>query len=417
MKAMITKMRGWSLFTKIMIGFALGIIAGLVMGKQATMFTVLGDILVNLLQVVVAPLVFSLMVVAIADIDDMKQFGKIAMKTVGTYAVYTLIAVTLGLSFGLLFHVGQGANINVANVHVSKPASVTISDTILSFIPSNIVKSISEGNLVQVIFFAVIFGFSILAIGDKGKPMLDVCKSLAETMKHFVNVVLGFTPIGVFGLMASVIGKSGIAIIWPYLKAIAAVYAASGIQTIVLHGLIVCWLICKIPLGRYLKASREPMVFAFSTTSSVATIPLSLRAVKRLGVSDRIGNFIITIGSNMSMDGIAIYEGVAIVFASQIYGVHFTVIQLLRIMLIAAVTSLGLAGVPGSGLIAVSVVLQTAGLPLSTVGLLAGVDRLLNMGRIIPNVTADISTSVLVAKSEHELDLHPVDPDVDPVES
>jgi Na+/H+-dicarboxylate symporter len=149
------------------------------------------------------------------------------------------------------------------------------------------------------------------------------------------------------------------------------------------------------------------MAFAFSTTSSVATIPLALKAVKKLGVSDRIGNFIITIGSNMSMDGIAIYEGVAIVFAAQLFGVEFTLMEYFRIMLIATITSMGLAGVPGSGLIAISVVLQTAGLPLETVGLLAGVDRILNMGRIIPNVTADICTSVLVAKSEGELELDP----------
>ncbi|ATO56771.1 dicarboxylate/amino acid:cation symporter [Loigolactobacillus coryniformis subsp. coryniformis KCTC 3167 = DSM 20001] len=401
----MNKIRNMSLFTKIMIGFALGIIAGILLGKQATIFAVLGDILIRLLQVVVAPLVFSLMVVAIADIDDMQQFGKIALKTVGTYVVFTLIATGLGLGMGRLFNVGQGANIQTANAAIQKPVKLSISDTILNFIPSNIFKSLTSTNLVQVIFFAVIFGFALLAIGEKGKPMLTLCKSLADTMKKFVNIVLGFTPIGVFGLMASVIGKSGIAIIWPYLKTIGAVYTASGIQTIVIHSIIVCGLICRVPIKKFFKSSRETLAFAFSTTSSVATIPLALQSVKKLGVSDRIGNFIITIGSNMSMDGIAIYEGVAVVFAAQVYGVHFSTIELLRIMLMAAITSLGLAGVPGSGLIAVSVVLQTAGLPIEAVGLLAGVDRILNMGRIIPNVTADISTSVLVAKSEGELNL------------
>lgn len=403
MSSMFKRIKNMTLFTKIMLGFALGIIAGLVLGETATIFAFLGDILIRLLQLVVAPLVFSLMVVAIADIDDMQQFGKIALKTVATYIVFTFIATALGLGAGLLFQVGKGADIGISDAVIQEPVSLSISETILSFIPNNIFTALTEGNLVQIIFFAVIFGFSLLAIGEKGKPMLDLCKSLADTMKKFVNIVLGFTPIGVFGLMANVIGTSGIAIIWPYLKVIAAVYTASGVQTIVLHGIIVCWFICKVSLKRYLNASKESMAFAFSTTSSVATIPLALQAVKKLGVSDRIGNFIITIGSNMSMDGIAIYEGVAVVFAAQIFGVEFTFAEYLRIMLTATIASMGLAGVPGSGLIAISVVLQTAGLPIETVGLLAGVDRILNMGRIIPNVTADISTAVLVAKSEKEL--------------
>lgn len=407
MAKITSKIKNLSLFVKIIIGFALGIILGVILGPKAAVFKVVGDILIRLLQVVVAPLVFTLMVVAIADIDDMQQFGKIALKTVACYVIFTLIAIFLGLGFGQLFQVGQGANIDISNMTVQDPVSLTVSDTILSFIPSNIVQAMADANLVQVIFFAVIFGFSILAIGEKGKPVLDICKSVADVMKKFVDVVLSFTPIGVFGLMANVIGTSGISIIWPFLKTIAAVYTASGVQTVILHGIIICWGLCKIPLRKYLQASKESMAFAFSTTSSVATIPLALKAVKRLGVSDRIGNFIITIGSNMSMDGIAIYEGVAIVFAAQVFGIEFTIAEYIRIMLVATVTSMGLAGVPGSGLIAVSVVLQTAGLPLETVGLLAGVDRILNMGRIIPNVTSDIATSVLVAKSEGELDPNP----------
>ncbi|WP_239992637.1 dicarboxylate/amino acid:cation symporter [Trichococcus alkaliphilus] len=403
----VSKIRSMTLFSKIMIGFALGITIGAIMGEKASIFAVLGSILIRLLQVVVVPLVFSLMVVAIADIDDMQQFGKIALKTVGTYVVFTFVATALGLGMGFLFQVGQGANIDTSTAVIQDPVVLSVSDTILSFIPSNIVQAMTEGNLIQVIFFAVIFGFSLLAIGEKGAPMLLLCKSLAETMKKFVNIVLAFTPIGVFGLMANVIGTSGLSIIWPYLKTIGAVYTAASIQTIVVHGIIVCGFICRVPLKRFLQSSKESMAFAFSTTSSVATIPLALKAVKKLGVSDRIGNFIITIGSNMSMDGIAIYEGVAIVFAAQLFGVEFTLMEYFRIMLIATITSMGLAGVPGSGLIAISVVLQTAGLPLETVGLLAGVDRILNMGRIIPNVTADICTSVLVAKSEGELELDP----------
>jgi Na+/H+-dicarboxylate symporter len=219
-------------------------------------------------------------------------------------------------------------------------------------------------------------------------------------MKSITNIVLEFTPFGVFGLMANVIGTNGIGILLPYVKCIAAVYAASFVQTVVVHAFVMNKLIAKRSVGSFLKSSKEAMTFAFATCSSVATIPLALKATKRLGVPDKISNFIITVGSNMSMDGIAIYQGVAVVFAAQIYGIDLTVAQYAMIMFSATIASLGVAGVPGSGLIVLSIVVKTVGLPMETVALLAGVDRILNMGRIIPNLTVDIATSVLISKFE-----------------
>lgn len=389
-----------SLFKKIMVGFALGIIVGLIMGPKASMFNFLGTILIRLLEMVVAPLILSLLVGAVGEIGDMKTFGSLGLKTIIIYICCTIFAIALGLGAGLLFNVGSGVHINLANVKVGEIKSLAFTDTLVNMTPKNIFAALSEPNLLQIIVFALIFGFAAIKAGEDGKPMLRALKSLGEVMKNVTNIVLRFTPIGVFGLMANVIGTNGIKILLPYAKCIIAVYIASAFQTIVIHGFIMNKLLAKRSVGNFLKASKEAFTFAFATCSSVATIPLSLKAARKLGVPDRISNFIITVGSNMSMDGIAIYQGVAVVFASQIYNIHLTLAQYVLVMVSATIASLGVAGVPGSGLIVLSIVIKAVGLPMEAVALLAGVDRILNMGRIIPNLSVDIAASVLISKSE-----------------
>jgi proton glutamate symport protein len=393
-----------NLFGKIMIGFALGITVGLVMGPKASMFNFLGTILIRLLEMVVAPLILSLLICAVGEVGDMKTFGTLGIKTIAIYVVCTMFAIGLGLTSGLLFNVGGGVNINLAGVKAGAAKSFSLADTLINLTPKNIFAALSEPNLLQIIVFALIFGFALTKIGEKGKPMLRAFQSLGEAMKSVTNIVLKFTPLGVFGLMANVIGTNGIQILLPYAKCIIAVYVASFIQTVVIHGFVMNKLMAKRSVGGFLKSSKEAMTFAFATCSSVATIPLALKATKRLGVPDKISNFIITVGSNMSMDGIAIYQGVAVVFAAQIYNIELSIAQYLMIMFSATIASLGVAGVPGSGLIVLSIVVKTVGLPMETVALLAGVDRILNMGRIIPNLTVDIAACVLVSKLEGVLE-------------
>ena len=401
---MISFIKKIPLFHRIMICFALGIVVGAIMGPSASMFEFLGTIMINLLQVVVAPLIMCLMISTIGSVTDMRSFGGIAIKTIINYTVMMLIAIALGLGMALLLNVGEGANIDVSSLTVTETADVSFVDTIVNMVPANIFEALSTDQLIQVIVFSLIFAYCCTKIGEPGQKIIGLFTTLADIMKQFVNVVLGFTPIGVFGLMANVIGNNGLPIIIPYAKVLAAVYIACAIQTLVVHTGIIGFLICKIKPSRFLKSCKESMTFAFATCSSVATIPLALQATRRLGVPERIGNFIITIGSNMSMDGICIYQGVAVVFASQVFGIDLTIPQYIMIMLTSTLASLGVAGVPGSGLIVLTIVLRTVGLPLEAVGILAGVDRLLNMARIIPNVTADIATSCIVSKFEGGLE-------------
>ena len=395
------------LFHRIMIGFVLGIIVGLIMGPGASMFEFLGTIMIRLLQLVVAPLIMCLMISTIGSVTDMKSFGSIAVKTILTYAVLMIIAIAIGLGLALLLNVGEGANIDVGSLEAAENVEVSFVDTLVNMVPENIFAALSTDQLIQVIVFSLIFAYALTKLGERGQKVIGVFDILADGMKGVVNVVLEVTPFGVFGLMANVIGNNGISIMIPYAKVLLAVYLASLIQTVVVHAGIIGWLICRVSPKKFIVSSKESMTFAFATCSSVATIPLALKATRRLGVPERIGNFIITIGSNMSMDGIAIYQGVAVVFASQVFGIELSLAQYITIMFASTLASLGVAGVPGSGLIVLTIVLRTVGLPLEAVGILAGVDRLLNMGRIIPNVTADIATSCMVSKLEEGLDPNP----------
>ena len=395
------------LFHRIMIGFVLGIIVGLIIGPGASMFEFLGTIMIRLLQLVVAPLIMCLMISTIGSVTDMKSFGSIAVKTILTYAVLMIIAIAIGLGLALLLNVGEGANIDVGSLEAAENVEVSFVDTLVNMVPENIFAALSTDQLIQVIVFSLIFAYALTKLGERGQKVIGVFDILADGMKGVVNVVLEVTPFGVFGLMANVIGNNGISIMIPYAKVLLAVYLASLIQTVVVHAGIIGWLICRVSPKKFIVSSKESMTFAFATCSSVATIPLALKATRRLGVPERIGNFIITIGSNMSMDGIAIYQGVAVVFASQVFGIELSLAQYITIMFASTLASLGVAGVPGSGLIVLPIVLRTVGLPLEAVGILAGVDRLLNMGRIIPNVTADIATSCMVSKLEEGLDPNP----------
>lgn len=399
-------LRAWkklSLFIRVMIGFAIGIIIGLVFGPEAAAVNFLGTILVRLLNMVVAPLVLCLLVCAAADVGDYKTLGKIGIKTVIIFILSTAIAVVIGLSFAYLFNVGTGVTLNVESTATSDDIVIPSAlDTLINIIPSNPFASLSEANLLQIIFFALIFGFALTKLGNKGEVVLGFFRGCGDVIKEITNIVLEFTPIGVMGLMANVVGKNGIGILLPYGKTIVAMYLACFLFTFVAQGLIMVGLFGRTSPIRFFKEMKEAALFIFATCSSVATIPLTLAGTKRVGVSDKVANFVVPFGSVMNMNGTAIYEAIAVVFTSQIYGIDLSMTQLVLIMLSATLASIGTAGVPGSGLVMLTIVLTSVNLPLEAVGLLAGIDRILNMARVVPNIIGDAATAVIVAKTSGE---------------
>ncbi len=393
------------LFTWILIGFIAGIVLGIVAPEAGKELKFLGTILTNLLNMVVVPLVMSLLITAAADVGDMKKLGKRAGRTFLIFMVTTAVAILIGLVVANVLAVGKGITISTEGLTADESKKMNILDTLLGIIPTNIFSSMSSANLLQCIFFALLFGFALTLIPeDKGRGTVQkFFAGVAEVMKKITNIVLWFSPIGVFGLMAWVVGTYGLAILGPYAKAIAAVYLGCIIHALFTQAGLMIGGICHRNPIRFVKEYLQTILFAVATCSSVATIPLNLKTAKRLGAADDVADFVIPFGAVINMDGTAIYEAVAAIFAAQVFGIDLSIGQQIMIMLSAVLASIGTAGVPGSGLIMLTVVLNAAGLPLEAVGLLAGVDRFLNMGRMIPNIFGDGATSLVVSKFEGKL--------------
>lgn len=399
---LIKKWNSLGLFTRIMIGFVLGIGAGVILGEKAGCLAFLGTILTRLLTMVVAPLVLGLLICSAADVKDFRTLGKIGGKTLGIFLGGTAIAVAIGLVLCNVMQIGAGFVMETTQAYDATEVP-SIVDTLMNIIPTNPFNSLSTQNLLQIIFFALLLGFSLIKLGDKGTPVLDFFRAWTEAWKEITNIVLEFTPYGVFGLMADIVGRYGMDILVPYMKTIGACYLTCALFTIFVQGGLMVGLYGKISPIRFFSVMKEAILFVFATCLSVATIPLNLKCTKKLGVSDKIADFVIPFGAVMNMNGTAIYEAVAVIFASQVFGIHLTVTQQIMVMLTAVLASVGTAGIPGSGLVMLTIVLNAVNLPLETIGLLAGIDRILNMARVIPNIVGDAAAAVVVAKSEKEL--------------
>lgn len=395
------------LFTWILIGFILGIALGIISPEFGKKLKFLGAILTNLLNMVVVPLVMCLLITAAADIGSMKKLGKRAGRTFAIFMVTTAGAILLGLIVANLFAVGKGVTIDLGGLTAGEAKTMNILDTLIGIVPTNIFASMSAANLLQCIFFALLFGFALTLLPEskEKEAVQHFFKGCSEVMKTITNVVLWFSPIGVFGLMAWVVGSYGLAILGPYAKAILAVYVGCLLQVVIVQAGVMMGGVCHRNPFRCIKEYMQTILFAVATCSSVATIPLNLKNCKRLGAADDVADFVIPFGAVINMNGTAIYEAVAAIFAAQVFGIELTIMQQVMIMLSAVLASIGTAGVPGSGLIMLTVVLNAAGLPLEAVGLLAGVDRFLNMGRMVPNIFGDGATAMVISKLEGSL--HP----------
>lgn len=400
----IGKWNKLNLFTRIMIGFILGIGTGLALGGKASCVAFLGTILTRLLTMVVAPLVLGLLICAAADVKDFKTLGKIGGKTLLIFLGGTAVAVMIGLVLSNVLDIGGGFVMSSEIAYDAKEVPSVV-ETLMNIIPTNPFNSLSTQNLLQIIFFSLLLGFALIKLGDTGAPVLNFFRAWTEAWKEITNIVLEFTPFGVFGLMANIVGQYGVDVMLPYFKTILACYLTCFLFTVFIQAGVMAGLYGGISPMKFLSTMKEAMLFVFATCSSVATIPLNLKCTKNLGVSDRVADFVVPFGAVMNMNGTAIYEAVAVVFASQVFGIHLSVPQQVMVMVTAVLASIGTAGIPGSGLVMLTIVLNAVNLPLETIGLLAGIDRILNMARVIPNIVGDAAAAVVVAKSEGEF--HP----------
>ncbi|MCE3027118.1 dicarboxylate/amino acid:cation symporter [Salinicola sp. DM10] len=392
------------LWQKIIAGLLLGILAGALMGKDASLFKPLGDIFINGIKMLIVPLVFSTLVVGITGMRDPQKMGRVGARTIALYLITTAFAIAIGLVAATLFQPGVGADASMSAPQQAGEAPSLI-DILVGLVPNNPLQAMIEGNILQIIVFAIGLGISLMLIGDKGEPVVRVFESFAEAMYKLTAIVMAFAPIGVFGLIANVSGQYGLDVLLPLAKVIGVVYLACVLHVLVVYSGLIA-LLGRLNPSRYLRGIVDALVVAFSSASSSGTLPVSIRcAQKNLGVSEGVSSFVLPVGATINMDGTAIYQGVAALFVAQLVGVDLSMTDYGMIILTGTLASIGTAGVPGAGLIMLSIVLAQIGLPLEAIGVVAGVDRILDMARTSVNVAGDLMVTTLVGKSEKELDL------------
>ncbi|MBQ2297463.1 MAG: dicarboxylate/amino acid:cation symporter [Ruminiclostridium sp.] len=388
-----------SLTAWIAIGLVLGIVAGLAFQGNPHIATdyikPFGTIYLNLIKMVVVPVVLLSIMQGIVSLQDVRKVGSIGIKTVAFYLCTTAIAVTLGLVFANLLNVGGGYVIATEGLSYEASEAPSLMDTIVNIFPSNFFAPMVNANMLQVIVIALFFGFGIILAGERGELAKKTVDSFAEVSFFVMGSILKLSPIGVFALITPVVATNGPDVLLPLLKVILVAYAAYIVHMIFTYSLSVKAFAGLSPF-RFFQHMSEPMLFAFSSASSVGTLPFNMEATRHLGARKEISSFVLPLGATINMDGTAIYQGVCAIFIAEIFGIDLTIAQQITIILTATLASIGTAGVPGAGMIMLAMVLESVGLPLEGIALVAGIDRILDMGRTTVNITGDAACTMCV---------------------
>ena len=404
-----------SLTGRVILGMVLGILTGFTIQSLFAdsgfvnnyivngLFEVGGQIFVASLKMLVVPLVFVSLVCGTSSLKDLSTLGRMGGKTLALYIGTTAVAITLALTIGNLFQPGAGADLTAASSFKSADAP-SLGQVIIDMFPTNPIQAMAEGKTLQVIVFAVLFGIAISAAGKPGERIAAVFSDLNEVIMKLVALLMNLAPYGVFFLMAKLFSGLGLSAIWNL-----AEYFLVLAGTLLLHGLVTYSAMLKGFTGlspiTFLRKMEDAIMFAFSTASSNATIPVTMETAKnRMGVDNKVASFTVPLGATVNMDGTAIMQGVATAFIAQAYNIDLTMGDYLMVILTATLASVGTAGVPGVGLVMLAMVLNQVGLPLEGIALIMGVDRLLDMIRTAVNITGDSAVTIIVAKSEGSFD-------------
>ena len=401
-----------NLTRNIFFGFILGILVGIIFNLLKDSFPLIseflikdilkvgGEIFLKILKMLVVPIVFCSLICGVCNLKDFSSLGRISLKTITLYILTTSIAITLAIGIASLIQPGLDHGREVMSDDINIGIAPSLSEVIINIIPQNPFKALVEGNMLQVIFFAIILGVSIALSKEKGKPAADFFTSLNEVVLKALGILMFIAPLGIFCLICSTFASQGIDMIIELTK-----YFMTVIFTLLIHMVIIYGSIIKVIGGispfYFFNSIKESMFFAFSTSSSSATIPVTLKNVQEnLNVKKKISSFTVPLGSTINMDGTAIMQGVATVFIANIYNHSLVFSDFLTIILTATLASIGTAGVPGVGLIMLGMVLNQVGLPLEGIAIVMGVDRFLDMLRTATNVSGDAMISFIIDKSE-----------------
>lgn len=405
-----------SITTKILIAMAFGLVSGSCIKAFASdiifvqtylvdgLFYVIGAAFINALKMLVVPLVTFSLICGVCGIGDVSVLGRIGIKAFGLYLLTTGMAISLALMVALIVNPGKHFNSATPLSDFSPKPAPPLSEVFINIVPSNPVNAFAEGNMLQIIFFVIIFAIAMLMTGDIGRQLAESAEKLLEVMMKVVTLVMDFAPVGVFFLMAKTFSEQGISLIIPMIGYFSVVIGCLLLHALGTFSLLIAFLARLNPLV-FFKKMRPAHIFAFSTASSNATIPVTLQVVeKRMGVSNSTAAFTIPLGATINMDGTAIMQGVATVFIANVYGIELGLTQYLTVIGMSILASIGTAGVPGVGLIMLAMVFNQVGLPVEGIGLILGVDRLLDMVRTAVNITGDAAVTCIVARGENEID-------------
>lgn len=396
-----------SLAAKTFIGFGLGIVIGLVFGEKATILKPLGTIFLNMIKMIVVPMVFFSITAGVAALGDLRKLRSIGVKVVGLYALTSAISVLIGFFMANIINPGKGFDMSALSSGSQYQAQEmpSVLDTIIDAFPSNIFDSFVNANMLQIIVFSIFLGVALIMMEEKGERLTTAIQSLADVMYKITAIVMEFSPIGVAALLADSVGAYGLEIFGPLGKLILTVYASDVLLVFLMYVPMVA-LLAKFPIKKFFQGIWKVWVVTASTTSSSGTLPVTTTVTNDdFGVSPELSSFSLPLGATINMNGGCIYYAAAIVLTAQIYGVELTAAALVNIVISTVLVAMGCPGVPGGAIIMTTILLTNMGLPLEIVGMIAGIFRLIDMANTTFNVTGDVVTTMVVARSENMLSI------------
>ena len=399
----------FGLAMQILVGLILGIVVGAVFyGNPAIEIYLepIGDIFIRLINMIVVPIVFSSLIVGIAGVGDIKQVGKLGGKTILYFEVVTTIAIVVGLLVANVIQPGSGINMGeLSKVSIDSYVSTaeTVSnhgfmDTIVNIVPENIFEALTSANMLSIIFFSVMFGLGVAAIGEKGKPVIQFFQGVADAMFWVTNQIMKVAPFGVFALIGGTVSKFGLQSLIPLGKLVITTYGAMIFFVIVVLGLIAK--LFGINIINVIKVLKDELILAYTTASSETVLPKIMEKMEKFGCPKSIASFVIPTGYSFNLDGSTLYQAIAAIFIAQMYGIDLSIMEQINLMIVLMFTSKGIAGVPGVSFVVLLATLGTVGIPLEGLAFIAGIDRILDMARTVVNVVGNSLAVVVVSKLE-----------------
>jgi len=386
--------------TQIFLAIVLGVLTGLYATEFGLLVSPIGDVFLSLLKMIVIPLVLTSIVMGIVSLGDIKNLGKLGGWTALFFVVTTVISSAIGLVAATVFSPGKGHVLDIGSQGVAtavQPASII--DLIVDIVPQNVFKAMADGSILPVIFFAMVLGTALISIGDRGKAFVDMIDGFNEILLKIVDWIMMVAPIGIFALIASLIARTGMEAFKPVALYVGTVLFGLGVHAFLVLPMIVIVLGKRSPI-QFFRDLSPALAMAFSTSSSVATLPITMDCLKkRSSLSQRVVGFVCPLGATVNMDGTALYQLVAAVFIAQVYGITLTPLHLATILFTAVMASIAAAGIPGAGLITMVIIFNSVGIPIEGLGLILAVDRILDMCRTTVNVYSDSVGALVISRT------------------